>query len=80
MNTCLQLDFIHVFSALFLIRDDSFLNEIPESEASYFLKKSTASEKLKLFEDKISKKIPVRKSINTSLCLTPYYMYIGPYM
>lgn len=61
---------INFFSALFLIRDDSFLNEIPESEASYFLKKSTASEKLKLFEDKISKKIPVRKSINTSLCLT----------
>lgn len=53
-------------NSLFLIRDDSFLNEIPESEASYFLKKSTASEKLKLFEDKISKKIPAKRILKYS--------------
>lgn len=50
--------------ALFLIRDDSFLTEIPESESGYFLKKSTASEKLRLFGDKISEKIPVSKNVN----------------
>lgn len=72
-SQCEQLDIklkYRFISALFLIRDDSFLNEIPDSEASYFLKKSSASEKLKLFEDKIAKKIPVRKSLNISLCLT----------
>ncbi|XP_048761079.1 uncharacterized protein LOC125670136 [Ostrea edulis] len=48
-------------NSLFLIRDDTFLSHVPDSEASYFLKKSPAAEKLKLFGDKISEKIPAKR-------------------
>ncbi|XP_061167339.1 TPR repeat-containing protein DDB_G0287407-like [Saccostrea echinata] len=50
-------------NSLFLIRDDTFLCQIPEPDASYFLKKSTASEKLKFFGDKISEKIPAKRIV-----------------